>query len=142
MLRLTMYLIALLVVFVLFGVFAAQNGGTQDFTFLGYTFHLQSWVPTAIGTGIVSALLMLHMGAAGLGHRFREIGHGRALHEHRGVIEDLRDENSRLREELAAARGEVRGAAGGAGGGSRRSLLEGVRSLPSRVAGRDRTSVA
>ncbi len=127
MLRLTMYLIALLVVFALFGVFAVQNDGTQTFTLLGYTWTLQTWVPTAIGTGVVSALLLLHMSYAGLGHRIRELGHGRALGEHRDAIEELRAENSRLREELAAVKGEVRGAAVSNGG--RRSFADSIRGL-------------
>jgi hypothetical protein len=62
-------------------------------------------VPTAIGVGIVSALFLLHMGGVDLGYRFRQFGHDRQVEGHRNLIADLRDENSRLREELAAARG-------------------------------------
>lgn len=102
-----MYLIVLLVVFALFGVFAVQNGGTQDFTLAGYTWNLPTWAPTAIGTGIVSLLLLLHMSHAGMWSRFREFGHGRAIDQHRGLIDELRVENSRLREQLAEARGAM-----------------------------------
>ena len=105
-----MYLIFMLVVYALLGVFAVQNGSTHDFTLLGYTWSLPIWVPTAIGTAAVSVLLLLHMSHAGLGSRFREMGFGRELDEHRDRIDGLRAENARLREELAAARGEVRGA--------------------------------
>jgi uncharacterized integral membrane protein len=128
MLNGTMYLIVLLVVFGLLGVFAVQNGGTQDFTLLGYTWNLPIWVPTAIGTAIVSVLLLLQMSHAGLGARFREFGHGRSLNEHRGVIEELRDQNARLREQLA----ELRGAAS-ASQPSGRSWTAGLRDLPNRV---------
>ncbi len=132
-----MYLISLLVVFALFGVFAVQNGGTQDFTLLGYTWNLPTWAPAAIGTGIVSVLLILHMSHAGLGHHIRQLGHGRAIDEHRGFIEELRDENARLREQLASARGRLMGMGATSGSsGSSRSWLDGIRELPDRVRGR------
>lgn len=129
-----MYLIALLVVFALFGVFAMQNGGTQDFSLLGYTWNLPTWAPTAIGTGIVSVLLLLHMSHAGLGSRFREFGHSRALDEHRDTIEGLRAENGRLREELASVRG-----AGVTNRPRQRSFVDEVRDLPNRVRNRAST---
>lgn len=119
-----MFLIALLAAYVLLGVFVVQNGGFQDFTFLGYTWHLATWAPTAVGVGVVSALMVLHMGTSGMGHRLRQYGHTRDLDEHRGLIADLRDENARLREELAAARG----AAGGRTAAARPSPLDSLRS--------------
>ena len=128
-----MYVIALLIVFAALGVFAVQNDSTQVFTLMGYTWSLPTWVPTAIGTGVVSVLLLLHVSHAGIGLRLRQMGHGRALEEHRDVIDELRSENARLREQVAAARGEVRGAASATG--SSPSIVESVRSL----AGRDRT---
>jgi uncharacterized integral membrane protein len=138
-LTITMYLIALVVVFILGGVFAAQNDGTQSFAFLGYTWTLQTWVPTAIGTGVMGLLLLLHMSHAGLGGRLRQIGQSRTLDEHRDVIDQLRTENSRLREELAAVKGQVRGAAtAGSGSSFTRTLGDSVRGLT----GRDRTGVA
>ena len=133
-----MYVILLLVVFALLSVFAVQNGDTHDFTLLGYTWNLALWIPTAIGTGLASVLLLLRMSHADLGSRFRELGHGRALDEHRDRIDGLRDENSRLREELAAARGEVRGAT--AVGRGPQSWMDGLRSMSARV--RDRTSTS
>jgi uncharacterized integral membrane protein len=132
MLSLAMYLIALLAVFALFGVFAVQNGGTQDFTLLGYMWNLPTWAPAAIGTGIVSVLLLLHMSHAGLGSRFRELGHSRRLDEHRDTIEGLRAENGRLREELAA----MRGAAASGPRPRPRSFVDDVRDLPNRVRNR------
>jgi uncharacterized integral membrane protein len=138
-LAITMYLIVLVVVFILGGVFAAQNDGTQSFAFLGYTWTLQTWVPTAIGTSIVGLLLLLHMSHAGLGGRLRQIGQSRALDEHRDVIDQLRGENGRLREELAAVKGQVRGAASAGGGPTAtRTLGDRVRALTTR----DRTGVA
>ena len=133
-----MYLILLLVVFALTGVFAVQNVGTQAFNLLGYTWNLPIWAPTAIGVALVSLLLMLHMSHAGLGSRFRELGHGREIDEHRDQIDGLRAENARLREELAATRGEVRGAA--STGAPRRSWMDGVRSMGDRV--RNRTTAS
>ena len=121
-----MYLILLLVVFILTGVFSVQNVGTHDFTLLGYSWTLPLWAPTAIGVAIVSVLLLLHMSYAGLGSRFREMGYGRELDDHRGRIDGLVAENARLREELAAARGEVRGAATAARP-PRPTWLDGVR---------------
>ncbi len=109
-----MYLIALIVLFVLLGVFAVQNPGTQDFSLLGYVWHMPLWVPTAVGMGLASALLVLQAGTAGLGSRFQQLGHAREIDEHRGLIADLRDENARLREEVAARRGELSGLRSGA----------------------------
>jgi hypothetical protein len=106
-----MYLILMLAVFVLTGVFSLQNVGTHDFSLLGYSWSLPLWAPTAIGVGAMAVLLLLHMSHAGLGSRFRELGYGRELDDQRDRIEALHADNARLREELAAARGEVRGAA-------------------------------
>src|SRR5215470_12198673 len=127
----TMYVILLLVVFVLLGVFAVQNGGTQDFTLLGYHWNLPAWTPTAIGTGIVSFLLLLHLSHTGMGEAVRRMGTGRELDAHRDRVEVLRSENGRLREELAAVKGEVRGANAGTAG-PRRSWMDSVRDLPKR----------
>jgi len=102
-----MYLIAPIVVFIIAGVFAVQNPGAQDFSLLGYSWRLPLWVPTAIGVGLVTVLLVLQMSTSGLGHRFRQLGHFREIDQHRGLISELRDENARLREELAARRGEL-----------------------------------
>jgi len=125
-----MFLLALLIVFVLTGVFATQNGGTQSFTLLGYSWVEPLWVPTAIGVGIVSALFVLHMGGADIGYRFRRFGHDRQIEGHRGLIADLRAENSRLREELAAARGRPVSRT------ATQSWMDGLRSQARRVAGR------
>jgi hypothetical protein len=99
-----MYLIVLLAVFALTGVFAVQNGGTQDFHYLGYSRALPIWAPTAVAVGVVSLLLIVVMSLTGLGSRIREIGHGREIDQHVRAIEELRAEIGRLREELAGAR--------------------------------------
>src|SRR5262245_62309971 len=98
-----MFLLALLIVFVLTGVFATQNGGTQSFTLLGYSWVEPLRVPTAIGVGIVSALFVLHMGSADIGYRFRRLGYDRLIEGHRGLIADLLHVKNRFRDELAAA---------------------------------------
>lgn len=104
-----MYVILLLALFAITAVFAVQNEGTQVFHLAGYSWMLPTWAPTAIGVGAVSVLLILVMSYSGIGSRFREIGHGRAIDEHRRMIDGLRAENVRLREELAAAQGAARG---------------------------------
>ena len=121
-----MYLILLMAVFALTGVFALQNVGTHDFTLLGYAWSLPLWAPTAIGVGAVSILLLLHMSHAGLGSRFREMGYGRELDEQRDRIDGLQADNARLREELAAALGQARGVATAAGP-PRQSWLDSLR---------------
>lgn len=135
---LAMYLIALLVLFAAFGVFAFQNDGTQAFTFLGYAWNLPTWVPAAIGTGIASVLLLLHMSHAGMGSRFRTAGHDRAIDEHRDAIERLRSENVGLREQLAAARGRIDGMGAVTGGTAapRRTWRDSVRDASDRVRNR------
>lgn len=109
-----MYLILLLAIFALAGVFAVQNPGSQVFHLLGYSWLLPTWAPAVIGVGAVSVLLILVMSYAGIGSRFRQMGHGREIDVHRRQIEDLRAENARLREELAAARGAAAGPASAA----------------------------
>ena len=133
-----MYLIALIVVFILVGVFAVQNPGAQDFTLLGYVWHLPVWVPTAIGVTLVTVLLLLQMSTAGLGHRFRQLGHDREIGEHRGLISDLRNENASLREEVAARRGELSALRSGQTvvDGPRPSWRDSVRGWGSRMANR------
>jgi uncharacterized integral membrane protein len=121
-----MYLILMLVVFALTGVFALQNVGTHDFTLLGYSWSLPLWAPTVLGVAAVSVLLLLHMSHSGLGSRFREMGYGRELDEQRDRVDELQADNARLREELAAARGQVRGAASAAGP-PQQSWLDGLR---------------
>jgi uncharacterized integral membrane protein len=134
-----MYLIALIVVFILLGVFAVQNPAAQDFSLLGYGWRLPLWVPTAVGVGLASILLILQMSTSGLGYRFRQLGHAREIDEHRGLIADLREENARLREEVAGRRGEL--AAMRAGGRPvvarpAPSLRDSIRSWGNRLANR------
>lgn len=103
-----MYLIGLLLVFGLLGVFAMENGGAQDFTFLGYIWHFPGWVPAAVGVTLVTLLLVLHMTHAGLRHGLHRVGYQRTVDQHRALIADLRAENASLREELAALRARGR----------------------------------
>jgi len=132
-----MYVILLLIVFALTGVFMVQNGSNHDFALLGYTWTLPLWAPTAIGVAAVSVLLLLHLSHAGIWSRFREMGHWRELDDHVNRIEGLRADNAQLREELAAARGQVRGAAA-ASGASQQSWMGGLRAMTDRV--RNRTT--
>jgi hypothetical protein len=137
-----MYLILMLFVIAVLGVFAAQNGGTHDFTLLGYTWNLPLWVPAAIGTGAMAVLLMLRTSHAGLGSRLSQIGHWRELDAHLNRIEGLRGENAQLREELAASRGEVRGAAAAnrPPGQSGPSWMDDLRAMAARVRNRTTTT--
>jgi uncharacterized integral membrane protein len=130
-----MYVILLLVVFAITGVFVVQNGSTHDFSLLGYTWTLPLWAPTAIGVAAVSVLLLLHLSHAGIWSRFREMGHWRELDDHVNRIETLRAENTQLREELAAARGQLSGAARGV---PQQSWMDGFRAMGARV--RNRTT--
>jgi hypothetical protein len=112
------YLLLLLAVFALTGVFAVQNEGSQVLHLLGYSRSLPIWVPTTTAVGVVSGLLLLGNALAGLRYRIREIGHARDVAEHHSVIDALRAENADLREELAALVGELRGAASSQAGGA------------------------
>ena len=100
---------------------------------------LPLWAPTAIGVAAVSVLLLLHLSHAGIGSRFREIGHWRELDDHLNRIEGLRAENAQLREELAAVRGQVRGAAAAAGRTPQQALMDGFRGMTARVRNRTTT---
>jgi hypothetical protein len=103
-------LLGLLAVFALAGAFAAENEGTQVFQLLGYTRTLPTWAPTVIGVGATGALATLLVCAGRLRYQLRAIGHHRAVARHLKVIERLEADNDRLRDELAAAMGAVRGA--------------------------------
>jgi hypothetical protein len=106
-----MFLVGLLIVFALVGIFAADNRAIQHFTFLGTGWDVALWVPVALGVAAMGVLMLLHMIWADLGHRFVRFSLSREVGEHRGQIANMQAENERLREELAALRGEARAAA-------------------------------
>jgi hypothetical protein len=99
-----MYVLLLLAIFALTGAFATENEGTLVFRFFGYHGPLPTWAPTVIGVAAAAALLVVAIGSAGLGSRFREIRNHREIERHRELIDELVAENVRLREALAARR--------------------------------------
>ena len=85
--------IALLIVWAAVGALVVQNADTVHVTLLSYGWDVPMWAPTVVAVAATSALLLLTVIAAGLGHQVRTFGHRR-------TIAELDDENARLRDQL------------------------------------------
>ncbi len=107
-----LFLILLVILVAALVVYAAQNGNTENVSFL--TFQLSSvpaWQPPVIAGGAMALLLLLYMLYANARHGFRRRSLTRKISEHEASLAELRSENESLRRDLheAAARLEGRG---------------------------------
>ncbi|MEO9008322.1 MAG: hypothetical protein ABI401_14565 [Candidatus Dormibacter sp.] len=110
-----LFLLLLIAALALVGVYAAQNPGTQDVTFLNLHFHLvANWVPVVVAAAAVAVLFILYMLYAGAMHGARTGSLRRRISTHESTVADLRKENQGLREENARMRSETRGVDRGA----------------------------
>ena len=100
-----LFVIGMLVMFLAAGAFAVQNPDTAQFHFLSYVWALPQWAPALIGVGVMAILLVLHMSFATIGTQLQRFGYHREIGGHRDTISGLEEENARLREQLAEARG-------------------------------------
>jgi uncharacterized integral membrane protein len=98
-------LILLMIALVLLGVFAAQNGSTEQVNLL--TLHwsgVPQWLPPVVAGGGVAVLLTLYMLYAGGRHGVRQRGLKGRIGKHESRISELQTENERLRQEVAELR--------------------------------------
>ena len=102
-------LLLVILVFVLAGVYAAQNPGNHNVAFGPYHWNgAPDWLPVVAAAGIVAVLFLLYMAYSGT---LTGIRHGfmrRRISSNEATINDLRSENERLREENARLRAEAR----------------------------------
>jgi hypothetical protein len=82
-----------------------QNPGIIHVSLLSYGWDVPEWLPAAVGVAAMSALLMLYMVFAGIGHQMRWFSFRRTVEAHQRTVADLEDEIARLEDQLAAARG-------------------------------------
>src|SRR5918911_4284928 len=102
-------LLLVILIFVLAGVFAAQNPGSHNVVFGPYHWNgAPDWLPVVAAAGIVALLFLLYMAYSGM---LTGIRHGfmrRRISSNEATIKDLRTENERLREENARLRADAR----------------------------------
>jgi hypothetical protein len=102
-------LILIILVFVLAGIFAAQNPGSHNVAFGPYHWNsAPDWLPVVAAAAIVAVLFLLYMAYSGM---LTGIRHGflrRRISSNEATINDLRTENERLREENARLRADAR----------------------------------
>jgi hypothetical protein len=105
-----LFLLLLIVAYVLVGVYAYQNTWTHDmWVFNWHWTGVSAWWPVVLAAVGIGALFLLYMIYAGAVHGVRYGSIRRRVLTHESTIGDLRRDNTRLREENARLRGELRG---------------------------------
>lgn len=108
-----LFLILIGAYFVGMGYFVQQNGQKLDVHMFMWTWAaIPAWLPV-VSAGVVMFVLMflwVMYGRARLG--FRHWTLGRRISEHDSTIADLRQENNRLRTDVARLSGRQEGVAG------------------------------
>lgn len=107
-----LFLLLLIAAYVLIGLYVAQNpSATQDvFLVRWHWTGVHVWEPVAAAAVAIGVLFILYMLYAGAIHGVRAGSLRRRVVTHESTIGDLRGENTRLREENARLRGQLRGA--------------------------------
>lgn len=105
-----LFLLLLIAAYVLVGVYAYQNTGTHDMWLFNWHWAgVSAWWPVVLTAVGIGALFLLYMIYAGAVHGVRYGSIRRRVTTHESTIGDLRRDNTRLREENARLRGELRG---------------------------------
>jgi hypothetical protein len=106
-----LFLLLLIAAYVITGFYVAQNStATQDVNLFGWHWTgIHVWYPVAAAAIAIGVLFVLYMMYAGLIHGVRAGSLRRRVVTHESTIGDLRGENTRLREENARLRGQLRG---------------------------------
>jgi hypothetical protein len=105
-----LFLLLLIAAYVLVGVYAYQNTWTHDmWLFQWHWTGVSAWWPVVLTAVAIGALFLLYMIYAGAVHGVRYGSIRRRAATHESTIVDLRRDNTRLREENARLRGELRG---------------------------------
>ena len=107
-----LFLLLLIAAYVLVGFYVAQNpSATQDvFLFKWHWTGVHVWEPVVAAAVAVGVLFILYMLYAGAIHGVRAGSLRRRVATHQSTISDLRGENTRLREDNARLRGQLRNA--------------------------------
>jgi len=107
---LILFLVLLVLLVAALVVYAAQNGNTENVSFL--TFQLTSvpaWQPPVIAGGAMALLLLLYMLYANARHSIRRRSLTHKISEHEASLAQLRSENESLRRDLQDAQGRLGG---------------------------------
>jgi uncharacterized integral membrane protein len=104
-----LFLLLLILAGVGVAIYAAQNTAMHPVTFLQWHWSAVSdWVPVVITAVVIGGLFLLYMIYAGMVHGVRVGSMRRRVSTREQAIDEMRDENVRLREENARIRGELR----------------------------------
>ncbi|MFZ0215908.1 MAG: LapA family protein [Candidatus Dormiibacterota bacterium] len=102
----TFFVALLVLVLVVLGIYALQNGATTEVTFLFWRWSLPRWVPAAVFTAAVLVVLFLYGLFFGVGWRFRHRRLQRTASEIESRASDLQHDVNQLRVEMSRAHGE------------------------------------
>lgn len=104
------FFLLLLVALGLVGVYAYNNTGTHDVTFLQWHWSgVPDWMPVVVAAAVIGGLFLLYMILSGLVSGVRQGSLRKRVSSYEGTVADLRRENQRLREENARLRSDMRG---------------------------------
>lgn len=113
------------------GVYASENTGTHSVTFLPWHWSaVPDWLPVVVAAGVIGGLFLLYMIYSGLVHGVRIGSMRRRVSTRENAINDMRDDNQRLREENARLRAEPRGMDRGVAVADRRGVNPNVERAP------------
>src|SRR5437868_2034443 len=120
-----LFLLLLLLAAAGVAVYANQNATSHDVTFLQWHWSaVPDWVPVVVTAAVIGGLFLLYMMYSGLVHGVRVGSMRRRVSTREAAINDMRDENQRLREENARVRSELRGMNRGVAATTDRRVLE------------------
>jgi uncharacterized integral membrane protein len=112
------------------GLYATENSGTHDVTFLQWHWSaVPDWVPVVTTAAVIGGLFVLYMLYTGLVHGVRVGSMRKRVTTRESTINDLRRENQRLREENARARSELGGMERGVAATSDRAAMTSNRDM-------------
>jgi uncharacterized integral membrane protein len=125
-----LFLLLLIAAGAVVAVYASQNATAHDVTLFNWHWSaVPDWVPVVVTAAVIGGLFLLYMIYSGAVHGVRLGSMRRRVSTREAAINDLRDDHSRLREENARLRSELRGMNRGiaATGGDRRITSDGDR---------------
>jgi uncharacterized integral membrane protein len=105
-----LFLLLLIAAGAVVAVYASQNTATQDVTLLSWHWSaVPDWVPVVLTAVVIGGLFLLYMIYSGVVHGVRVGSMRRRVSTREAAINDMREDHTRLREENARLRSELRG---------------------------------